>query len=773
MHTKSHTFFRTAGLVSATSLALLASTQLSAAVNSDAFPTFDSYIKVTGQAASIKGDASAFQARTGQSEFRDGAGIEDAYYSKDLNKTTTLTVDGHALRGTEDYLLHLNLTKAEVGSVDVGYKRFRTFYDGVGGFFPGNGQFSSVNQVYPGINQDLFVDRGEFWAEVKIARPDAPEFKLRYTNGTRNGQKDSTSWGATDNTGIAYGTLPAGATGALSNTNLYSYASNRRDIPAYLDISERHETLEGSVKHTVGKTTAEVTAIGDWSSKNNGRFEAAYPGEHRAANAPGTGTAPAAGALATNWTTFNNQVLYSNFDRQDTTTKGINGTTLTELGSKLDLRLALGYQDVHSSFGGDRLQLTNYPITGNPTRQIDVYSVKDLVGESSVYAKSGRIAFDYKPFDDFVASLGVRGEDRSSAGNGTYKVESAVAATGLKTTANYAEASSLDEKSLTPSLDLRYSGIRNLALYSTVTQKNGDGTRSLTTGHNITANTSTLNTNINELNTDYTVGANWRACSTLTLRAEPFYKNHSLTDEGSLDIRNPAGVVQPLAAGYGPGYRYKLDSQYYGVRLTAIVRPLNTLTFTNRYIFQKGKMQVASANLAENDSMESTSHTIGETIDWTPIEQFYMQANLDVVLSQIQTVSLNPGYYSDPNSSTNTAVPPVTSWSPAVGDVIPTSYNNYVTYSVLAGVVITKNDDLQLKLSAYRATNHDAEFSAYGMSYGASMSEYTASLALKHKLSKNCIATAKVGYFDSHNDTTGSNTDFHGPLAYVSLDYGL
>jgi hypothetical protein len=306
-----------------------------------------------------------------------------------------------------------------------------------------------------------------------------------------------------------------------------------------------------------------------------------------------------------------------------------------------------------------------------------------------------------------------------------------------------------------------------------VTQKNGDGTRSLTTGHNITANTSTLNTNINELNTDYTVGANWRACSTLTLRAEPFYKNHSLTDEGSLDIRNPAGVVQPLAAGYGPGYRYKLDSQYYGVRLTAIVRPLNTLTFTNRYIFQKGKMQVASANLAENDSMESTSHTIGETIDWTPIEQFYMQANLDVVLSQIQTVSLNPGYYSDPNSSTNTAVPPVTSWSPAVGDVIPTSYNNYVTYSVLAGVVITKNDDLQLKLSAYRATNHDAEFSAYGMSYGASMSEYTASLALKHKLSKNCIATAKVGYFDSHNDTTGSNTDFHGPLAYVSLDYGL
>ena len=59
MHTKSYKFLRAAGLVSATSLALLASTRLSAADLSDAFPTFDSYIKVSGQAASIKGDASA------------------------------------------------------------------------------------------------------------------------------------------------------------------------------------------------------------------------------------------------------------------------------------------------------------------------------------------------------------------------------------------------------------------------------------------------------------------------------------------------------------------------------------------------------------------------------------------------------------------------------------------------------------------------------------------------------------------------------------------
>ena len=762
MHTKSYKFLRAAGLVSATSLALLASTRLSAADLSDAFPTFDSYIKVSGQAASIKGDASAYQARTGQSGFHDGAGIEDAYYSKDLNKTTTLTVDGHALSGSEDYLLHLNLTKAELGSVDVGYKRFRTFYDGVGGFFPGNGQFSTVSQVYPGINQDLFLDRGEFWAEVKIARPDAPEFKLRYTNGTRNGLKDSTSWGATDNTGIAY----------KGGTYVYTYDSVRRLIPAYLDISERHQTLDGSVKHTVGKTTAEITAIGDWSNKNNGRFETAYPGEAKVVPALSpintVGANPATGALATNWATFNNQILYSNFDRQDTTTKGINGTTLTELGPKLDLRLAIGYQDTGSTFGGDRMLITTQPVmlAGGiiaPSRQLTTWNVQGLTGNSNVDAKTGRIAFDYKPFENFTASFGVRGEDRTSGSTGKYNVVTATTvAVPVYTTTPYADASILDEHSVTPSLDLRYSGIKNLALYSTVTQKSGDGYREENYGQSTLVNYNVLKTNLNERNTDYVIGGNWRAASALTFRAEPFYKDHSYRDQGALSTYTQAGALVGVPVG---GYRYSLDSQFYGVKLTAIVSPINTLTFTNRYIYQKGKMQVAADALAENDSMDSFSHTIGETIDWTPIEQFYMQGNLDVVFNRIDTVSLNSGSYLTAN--TNPGGPP------PVDAVIPTTHNNYVTYSVLAGAVLTKKDDLQLKLTAYRATNHDAQFSTYGMSYGASMSEYTASLALKHKLTKNCIATAKVGYFDSHNDTTGGNTDFHGPLAYVSLDYGL
>ena len=773
MHILSYKFLRAAGMVSATSLALLASTQLSAADLSDAFPAFDSYIKVTGQAASIVGDASAFQQRTGQSEFRDGVGIEDFRYSKDLNKTTTFTTDGHALSGSEDYLIHLNLVKAEVGSVDVGYKRFRTFYDGVGGFFPLNNAFTKLTP------ENLFIDRGEFWAEVNIARPDQPEFKIRYTNGTRSGQKDSTIWGDSDNTGINFGTNPV--LGAVSNGQV------RKDIPSYLDISERHQTLEGSVKHTMGKTTAQLTLLGDWSSRNNGRFEDRFAGEARVANAAGTGVTPITGALSNtpvgNWLTFNNQVMLTTQDIQDTKTKGINGTTVTELGPKLTLRLGASYQDVDGSFGGDRVLVTTMPITGTPLRQLTTYNVQNLIGQDDGAISTGNVAFDYKLLEDLTVSLGARGEDKHTGSSGTYDITTnptgGTGAVPVVRTAHNSEGASLDEQSLTPVLDVRYSGIKNVALYSTVSHRAGDGIQDITPAY-ATSTTQTallpatlpttivltkFHSKIDESNTDYTVGGNWRVASGLTMRAEPFFKDHDYHASGFKTVVTtaiPPAIVPPAPTTVNTSDYYALESQFYGVKLTVVAKPLDVLSLTTRYIYQKGKMEVTAAALGEDDSMDSTSHTFGETIDWNPIEQFYMQGSADVVFNQIATVSNNPGAYLAPAPGTIPA-------ALYVGD----SNNNYMTFSVMAGAVLTKRDDVQVRFTAYRAANSDASIATYTQPYGSSAYENTVTVGLIHKFSAKLIGHVKVGYMNSHNQLTGGNTDFKGPLAYVSLDYGL
>ena len=95
MHTSSTSLFRPAGVIAVTSLAL-SSPLFAATDKSDAFPTFDSYIKISGQAASIKGDGAAYQSRYRQDE-NVGAGIEDFHYNRDLSKESTMTLDGRAL----------------------------------------------------------------------------------------------------------------------------------------------------------------------------------------------------------------------------------------------------------------------------------------------------------------------------------------------------------------------------------------------------------------------------------------------------------------------------------------------------------------------------------------------------------------------------------------------------------------------------------------------------------------------------------------------------
>src|SRR5208282_2924549 len=123
-----------------------------AQTQADAFPSYESYIKISGQAPWMTGDPASFATHSG-TPTAGSAGIEDLYYTKDLTEETTVVVNGHALEGVDDYLASVNLTTDKVGSVEVGYKRFRTFYDGVGGFFPQTDQFERLSP------EQLHVDR--------------------------------------------------------------------------------------------------------------------------------------------------------------------------------------------------------------------------------------------------------------------------------------------------------------------------------------------------------------------------------------------------------------------------------------------------------------------------------------------------------------------------------------------------------------------------------------------------------------------------------------
>src|SRR5690349_10933322 len=127
---------RAAGLLAGVLIACTSSIAAETAkAESDALPNFadSNHIKVAATGSSITGSNAAFKRGT-QLSTNAAGGIEEARFTKELSKETTFEFDGRLLPGIDDYLAHVNLTKTDVGSVDAGYKRFRTFYDGAGGF---------------------------------------------------------------------------------------------------------------------------------------------------------------------------------------------------------------------------------------------------------------------------------------------------------------------------------------------------------------------------------------------------------------------------------------------------------------------------------------------------------------------------------------------------------------------------------------------------------------------------------------------------------------
>jgi len=733
MHAKPVSLLLPAGLLTGALLALSGAR----AADADAFPVFDNYIIVGGLVPSTTGDANAFQARQWTAK-NGAAGIEDFRYAFDPAKGTTLTFDGHALVGPADYLARFRWSKEDVASLDVGYQRFRTFYDGVGAFFPTNGYFAAL------ADPNLFVDRSKLWAEVTFARPNAPVFTIRYTNELRNGNKDSTIWGDSDNTGIPI----------YSQSSLNVISATRKIVPAYLELNERHQTLSGSLRHTVGRTTFEIVVSGDRIDNLDTRYMDRYPGEVKPYPA-----IPATPVTLVPYTKANNETV--GFD-----TEGIKADTLallgkfeTELNDKLSLHGGLTIQHTSADIMADREMTLVIATTTGVKRLVGgftnngraPYSYTAVAGTADAAVRAADLGVDYKPVADLTISAAVKAEHRSTGGNNpvTYINTFVNQATGATTSVpvsapNYSQ---IKEDSWTPELDVRYTGIARVSLYATVDYRRAPGDQQ-ETGTSIgpagaaQAATTTVShdlTRENHLNAK--VGFIWNPSMLVSLRGEVFSKSHrdAFYDYGSTT-----------------GDRYVLGYNFDGVKATAVIRPVPGLTSTTRYVYQVGLMDVTSISDGDGgnyDSGDCRSHQFGETIDWTPTKAFYLQGDLNVTFDTIHTS------YPQAGGLANT--------------VLHNGNNNYWTATGLAGFVVDKATDVQLQYTYYSSDNYQPALAATTLPYGASGTEYSATLGIKHKFSDRLIGTAKIGYYSSKNDTTGGFTNYCARLVYLSLDYKL
>lgn len=719
---------RSAGLLAGALIALSGAELFGAGTKQvDAFPVFDSYIKISGQAASINGNGAAFARRAQQSE--DGAvGIEALLYNQELSNDRTMVIEGRVLPGLEDYLGKISLTKSDVGTVDMGYKSFRTFYDGIGGFFPLNNQWFALS------NRELHVDRGEFWIGAKLTMPDKPEIEVKYSNSTRSGRKDSTILGRSDFTGLPNNNPPI--------------SPARGIFPGVIDLSERAELLKGIVKGTVGHTSYEVELFTERTDDNSTRYAVNYPGEARPYPTP-------ASTLLVPAANMNNQQTITSVYGNKADIWGLLGKAETELSDRIKLISGFGYTNLESDITGDRPLVTVTPTAVGQVSAV-ANNFKNLMATATSDTYVARLGAEFKASKDLTMKLLVRWEDKYTKSAMTYinVANSISATTGASTVTETLNKgySRFKETSWTPDLEVRYTGIANVTLYANASKKQADGDENYASPHS-TATPSTNNLTIfdaEEAREKYTVGGSWRATDLVTLRGELFFKDNTLHNVG-YDVRI--------------GDNYQLDNKFTGYKLSAIAKPSSQLSFTTRYIYQQGESQVTGylPQFPKYEALDMEVHSFGETVDWTPNDQFYMQGNLNVVYNVYATINGRAGIA--PASGSNQA------WN--VNALLKNANNNYVSGSVIAGAVLTKTDDLQVQLNYYKADNYDPELAPLGMPYGASAKDISITVGVKHKFTDRMMGDFKLGYVDSDNPTSGGNTNFDGLIGYVALNYAL
>lgn len=731
-------FTRMAGLMAGALLTFSGAVIARAAnAEADALPTFtENHIKVSVAPAAASDSKAAFQART--QTFRKGsAGIEEFNVTQELDKTTTLTVDGRALFGAEDYLAQFKLAKNEVGSFEAGYKSVRTFYDGAGGFFPIN------NAWLPLYSRQLYVDRGTFFVNGTIALPKAPVFTFTYRNETRSGRKDSTIMGDSDLTGIPI----------YRPSSLNLIPSARKFVPAYIQLGERQETWEVAMKHIVGDTTYRLALLGNRINNNDTRSVDRYPGE--LSPRPALPSNPVPPILVSPYQVANQNKGY---DQQAFKENGLTwmGKIETKLSDQVTVYVDANLRHATMDVAGTRA-ITAYILTDTGlTTTIGGYTP----GGRSPYSPAGTgklkediltgvVGFDWNPLKTLELHAALKGETEEFSGDYTanYTLNMITLTTGAVVPQTLAAPNSLNttEHPWTPELSARYTGIKDVVLwamwdYRTMSQNERTSYIGLTTGPTAMVLTAPAGANdkVKEKHTSVKIGANWTPNSMLMVRGELFKKDHENNFTGQ---------------GTNLGGYYILDYDTYGARVTATVKARPDLSFSTRYLVQRGKADIAEDGYLLGNSNDSRRYQLSETIDWNPNKSVYVQGNLCLFWDTVGTVYPRAGG--------------------AANDVLHNADNNFWNASVVLGYVVDKDTDAQIQGTYYKANNWNPALAAATMPYGQGGKDYSVTIGLKHKFSDRMVGSAKVGYFNSNNETTGGFANYKGTIGYLTLDYRL
>jgi hypothetical protein len=640
---------------------------------------------------------------------KDGyGGIEDLFYTSAIDDTTTLKLRGRALAGNHDYLLDLSVTRDEVGYLKVGYKQYRTFFDGSGGVWPATGRRFGL------YDEDLGVDRGNFWFELGTAKPAGINSKLRYDYTTRDGEKDSTSW-------MDSGLPP------------FTAATTRYIVPTFLRFDEKRHTLVGTFGEKTEKRAWSLGVRYDKGEYDNARYSRRRPFE----------------------TTTDRFVTAR--EGQDYDLLQFRGSYLTDISEKVKVTTSASRTKIDTVLSGSRIFGAGYDAayTNNyPTRQQrdEGYFAAPghaNLGESEMVQTIANIQGMIRPNEHWVLIPGLRFEKTEWENLIEFEETNFGAGPAFAPINDEVEAGSEKHwKTWSGSFEARYTGIKNFALNFKADMMNSEGRlvedRILEPGTPLQAISIDRDTNLERETQKVAFTGNWYPRAGTTLAIQWFFRARQNGYRSTRD--NTVSTADRY-----PAYIANQDFETNDFNLRLSHRFAPNFRSVTRYDYQKTEVRTQDVGLGFKQSAEQTQHILAESITWNPVNRWFLQANLNIVYDTLKT--------------------PAVGLTGAAANLVKNSDANYYNFSLSSGYALDDSSDLFCDFGVYESHDSYVDNSAVTVPYGSESKLTQFGVTWTRRLNRNTTVSARYAYAENEDVPQVGFADYDAHLFYAKLQY--
>ncbi|MBL9194591.1 MAG: hypothetical protein JNJ82_19710 [Opitutaceae bacterium] len=663
-------------------------------------PTYENYIDFSLGSALQSGDRAGFQ-KDMQVKKTGFGGIDDLFFTTSLNDTTTLKLRSHVIGGNNDFLLDLQIDKEDLGYLKFGYKEYRVFYDGTGGYWPTNG-FSSTT-----YNEELAVDRGNLWLELGYTPEDAVNFVFRYDLFTREGTKDSLSWG---DTGLAI-----------------SSAATRNILPSFWRIDEKRQQIVATLSKHGKQHLWNLGVRSDTGDYTNGRYERRRIGEPQ-----------------------DRKITHK--EGQDYDLFQMRGSYENRISDQLWITTAVARTTIDTVLSGSRIYGQTFDPVYDPAylnRQQRDEGFFDLHGESEMKQTIATLSALYRPSETVSIIPAARFEKIDWSNRLEFEETNIGAGPAFGAILDEVEADSNKEwKDSAQSIEVRYIGLKNWTLNAKIDYSRSDGDleelRVLEPGTALQVISIDRETRFDRSIQKYQATANWYAKPGTTLAFQYYFKARQN------DYRNGRDNTISTADRY-PAYVSNQDFETNDLNVRLSTRLASNLRSVTRYDYQNTTIRTQDIGLAFGESAELTSHILSQSVSWNPQPRWYVQGTMNVVFDTLRT--------------------PAVLVTGAGANLVKNSDANYVNVSLSSGYALDDASDLYVDYNFYEARKSYVNNADVSVPFGSEGTSHMLSATWVRKLDARTQLTLKYAYADKNDVPYGVLSDYEAHMIYGKIQY--